>query len=365
MSPSSRKRGGIDLGTLGALPTMDAVQTDAAPMPAASEVPVAATAHGKRESMQAEIERLRGVEREFGALRDSADMIHELPLAQIRPSPFLNRSERYFASARFAEIRDSIRAHGLQIPIRVRPLAGGADGQAAYELIYGASRLRAHTELGLETIRAIVEPLDDADALRLMEVENRDRQDLSAHERAQFYARMLTAGFGGNRQTMQAALKRTNAWISLQLTIAAIPPALFETWPALADAPARQLVELGRLTAVRRDRLAGLLAQRPVLPDEPGALVQRLLALLARDAVPMRAAERTEPRRYTTHHGKTVASLHATARGVHLRFANDESGFAEYLYAQLEAMHRDYLAGQTEAGQTGAAQAGAPDADGG
>ena len=350
MSPSSRKRGGIDLGMLGTLPTMEAVQSGTAPMPAASEVPVAATAHGKRESMQAEIERLRSVEHELGTLRDSADLIHELPVTRIRPSPFLNRSERYFASARFAEIRDSIHEHGLQIPVRVRPLADNADGQPIYELVYGASRLRAHIDLGLKTIRAIIEPLTDADALRLMEVENRDRQDLSAHERAQFYARMLAGSFGGDRQAMQATLKRTNAWISQQLTIAAIPPALFETWPVLADAPARQLVELGRLAAAQRSRLAALLAQPPVLPDEAGELVQKLIALLTRDAIPTSPVERNEPRRYTTHQGKTVASLHATSRGLHLRFAQDESGFAEYLYAQLETMHRGYLAGQSGSG---------------
>lgn len=347
MSPSSRKRGGIDLGTLGELPTMAAAQAEAPTLPPTSEVPVAATAHGKRESMQAEIERLRGVERELATLRDSTEVIHELPVTQIRPSPFLNRSERYFASARFAEIRDSIREHGLQIPVRVRPVADGTDGQPAYELIYGASRLRAHTDLGLPAIRAIIEPLADADALRLMEVENRDRQDLSALERAQFYARMLAGSFGGDRQAMQVALKRSNAWISLQLTIASMPPAVFETWPALAEAPSRQLVELGRLAATRRERLASLLAQPPVLPEEAGALVQKLLGLLERDASATPGAERVPARRYTTHQGKTVASLHATARGVHLSFASDEGGFAEYLYARLEALHRDYLADPT------------------
>lgn len=108
----------------------------------------------------------------------------KLPLSEIRPNPFQPR--RVFDPAGLEELRDSIRSHGLLQPVVVRK------AEAGYQLVSGERRWRASRLAGLTEIPAIVRPdVDDDAMLELALVENVQRRDLNAIERARAFKEMM------------------------------------------------------------------------------------------------------------------------------------------------------------------------------
>ena len=109
---------------------------------------------------------------------------NELSLSEIRPNPFQPR--RVFDPVGLEELRDSIRNHGLLQPVVVRKAENG------YQLISGERRWRASRLAGLPTIAAIVrKEVSDNDMLELALVENVQRRDLNAIERARAFKDMM------------------------------------------------------------------------------------------------------------------------------------------------------------------------------
>ena len=72
---------------------------------------------------------------------------------------------------KFREIVDSIGKVGLKQPIKVSR-AKGADGEIAYNLVYGQGRLEAFVALGQKEIPTIVTDLSEDDSLLMSLVEN-------------------------------------------------------------------------------------------------------------------------------------------------------------------------------------------------
>ena len=109
----------------------------------------------------------------------------EIPLIEIQPNP--NQPRVTFAAEGLQELRDSIRQHGVLQPVVLRKAEDG------YELIAGERRCRASKLAGLTTIPAIVrEDVTDQVMLELALVENVQRRDLNALEKAQGYKNMMT-----------------------------------------------------------------------------------------------------------------------------------------------------------------------------
>jgi len=75
----------------------------------------------------------------------------------------------------------SIKKQGQEVPIKVRPNGKG------YEIIYGHRRTEASRRAGLKTMIAIVDDVDDTEALRKQVVENEYRERVSDIERARGY----------------------------------------------------------------------------------------------------------------------------------------------------------------------------------
>jgi ParB family chromosome partitioning protein len=79
---------------------------------------------------------------------------------------------------------ESIRREGLMQPVIVRPARPGAPGAAPYELVAGERRWRAAQRAGLTRIPAVIRALDDEHAAQWALVENLQREDLNAMDRA-------------------------------------------------------------------------------------------------------------------------------------------------------------------------------------
>ena len=83
------------------------------------------------------------------------------------------------------ELAQSIREQGMIVPIKVRPV--GSD----YEIVYGHRRVEAARRAGLEEIPAIVEGVEDTDALIQALIENTQREDMSVLDKARAFRSLL------------------------------------------------------------------------------------------------------------------------------------------------------------------------------
>ncbi|MDB5353001.1 MAG: ParB-like partition protein [Planctomycetota bacterium] len=127
---------------------------------------------------------------------DSADLLH-IAVDQIDPNPFQPRRE--FDPAELAALADSLRQHGMLQPVLVR-----THGER-YQLIAGERRLRAAVEARLHDIPARVMELDDQRISELAMVENLQREDLNALDKATAFRGYLDA-YGGTQEELAGRL---------------------------------------------------------------------------------------------------------------------------------------------------------------
>ena len=118
-----------------------------------------------------------------GSAAGASDEVHQLELTSILRNP--NQPRQEFPEQDLRELADSIRVNGLLQPILVRKKG------SSFELVAGERRLRAAQMAGLERIPALVRDLTpEASAVAAL-VENIQRSDLNAIEKAGAFRRLL------------------------------------------------------------------------------------------------------------------------------------------------------------------------------
>lgn len=112
---------------------------------------------------------------------------------KIKPNPFQPRRE--FEEAKLKDLSDSIRQYGVLQPLvlsRVEREKDDGGIATEYELIAGERRLRASKLAGLREVPAIIRVGDDnMMKLELAIIENLQREDLNAVERARAFQRLV------------------------------------------------------------------------------------------------------------------------------------------------------------------------------
>ncbi len=106
-----------------------------------------------------------------------------LDLAMIDRNPYQPRQQ--FDEAEIADLCDSIRAHGFLQPIVVRPLFG------RFQIIAGERRYRAAQLAAWQQVPVLVREANDRQMAELAIVENVQRKDLNALEKAASFQRYL------------------------------------------------------------------------------------------------------------------------------------------------------------------------------
>lgn len=96
-----------------------------------------------------------------------------------------------FTDADVVALAESIKAHGQQVPIMVRPVL---DKPGHYRIVYGRRRLRALRSLGIPA-KALVRSLSDEEAILAQGQENTQRLDPSFIEKALFAAELAKEGY--------------------------------------------------------------------------------------------------------------------------------------------------------------------------
>lgn len=141
---------------------------------------------------------------------------HQLPITNIAVV-LANRDSMTEES--LSELAESIRQHGVQEPILVRP--GKETGQ--YELIAGERRLRASLLAGRREIPAIVKHVSRSEARALQATENIHRLNLTAMEEAkQLQAAMDDVKAEGVKKPLEHVAKmrsKSISWVSERLQL--------------------------------------------------------------------------------------------------------------------------------------------------
>lgn len=170
------------------LASEEAQVADAAPAPESS-------GHVASPSHEGADEPTEGGERGQDAAQQVSPAIQMLDPATIQPNRHQPRQS--FDESALAALADSIRTAGMMQPIVVRPGVGPRGGEVgrSFELIAGERRWRAAQRLGLTRIPAVIRDVDEETAAEWSLIENIQREDLNAIERAEAFER-LASSFG-------------------------------------------------------------------------------------------------------------------------------------------------------------------------
>ncbi|MFM9057782.1 MAG: ParB/RepB/Spo0J family partition protein [Planctomycetaceae bacterium] len=162
----------------------------------------------------------------------------ELAVAVVDPNPWQPRT--VVADADLAELADSLREHGLVQPIVVR-----ARGDR-YQLIAGQRRLAAARTLGWEKVPARVLDVDDRQMSEIAIVENLQRRDLDALEKAASFRQYL-ATWHCTQDELAKRLSIDRSHVANLIRLLDLPAAVQEKLRAgaLSMGHARALLPLG------------------------------------------------------------------------------------------------------------------------
>ena len=162
----------------------------------------------------------------------------DLAVALIDPNPWQPRSE--LGDADLAELTDSLREHGLVQPIVVR-----ARGDR-YQLIAGQRRLAAARRLGWTSVPARVLEVEDRQMAEIAIVENLQRRDLDALEKAASFKQYL-ATWGCTQEELAKRLSIDRSHVANLIRLLDLPAKVQERLRGgkLSMGHARALLPLG------------------------------------------------------------------------------------------------------------------------
>jgi ParB family transcriptional regulator, chromosome partitioning protein len=245
-------------------------------------------------------------------------------IEEVYPGPEQPRHK--FEETALAELADSIRVHGVIVPLVVRPRPEGG-----YYLIAGERRWRASQRAGLHEVPVVVQEVDSQVAFERALVENLQRADLGAIEEATAYQRLVDE-FGLTQDQIAERIGKDRSSVSNAIRLLKLPPAV------------RQMVEDARLQMGHARALLGL-EDAAAIERAARTVVDKGLSVRATEALVKqgRAPEKAKPRK-TTEKSASVKDLEerlTKAVGGPVTITEDEPGKAGRI--QIRYMNLDHL----------------------
>ncbi len=143
---------------------------------------------------------------------------------KVKPNPYQPR--RDFDEARLQDLADSIKQYGVLQPLTVSRVEVEKDGGGIvteYELIAGERRLRASKLAGVSQVPVIIRTGDTAIMkLELAIIENLQREDLNAVDRARAFLKLVTE-FKFTHNEIAKKMGRSREYVSNSLRILSLP----------------------------------------------------------------------------------------------------------------------------------------------
>lgn len=184
---------------------------------------VAEAGHRLAEGLREENQRLK-------AERANALLVLQLDPKRVRATKFINRDERSFleSDAKFISLKESLRAHGQDTPIRVRPVAD--DPAVDYEVVFGHRRHRAclaldaETEGGFQVLALLDSTVSEArDLVLKMFRENEDREEQCAYDKGRSFRQWLSEGLFADQGELARTIGVSDSTVTKYLQIADLP----------------------------------------------------------------------------------------------------------------------------------------------
>jgi ParB family transcriptional regulator, chromosome partitioning protein len=248
-------------------------------------------------------------------------------IEELHPSP--EQPRRKFDDAKLGELAESMKAHGVIVPLVVRPRPDGG-----YYLIAGERRWRAAQRAGLHDVPVVVQDVAQGVALERALVENLQRADLGPLEEAAAYHRLVDE-FGLTQDAIAERIGKDRSTIANSIRLLRLPPAV------------RQLVEDERLSMGHARALLAL-DEPAVIERAARQVVDRQLSVRATEALVKKAKqpEDTTPPAPTGRAAKTPAVRDLEDRltralGGPVVITEDEPGKAGKL--EIRYMNLDHL----------------------
>ncbi|MEZ5593332.1 MAG: ParB/RepB/Spo0J family partition protein [Gammaproteobacteria bacterium] len=144
-------------------------------------------------------------------------MVHNIELEHLHPGPYQPRHT--FQPESLETLAASLRSQGVVQPLVVRKRSGAADG---YEIVAGERRWRAAKLAGLAAVPCIIREMDDAQAALIALIENTQREDLTAVEKAQGYQSLLK-DFGLQQKDISRIFGQSKTVVSQTLSLLKLP----------------------------------------------------------------------------------------------------------------------------------------------
>lgn len=161
-----------------------------------------------------------------------------LGVHDVYDNPFQPRRE--FSESEITALSESLKEHDMLQPILVRKMSGG------YQLIAGERRLRAARQAGWTHVPARVKEADDRLVAELAIVENLQRQDLNAIEKAMSFQRYIEQ-HGCTQDDLAKRIKVDRATIANMMRLLELPEEVKNALTAkrITAGHARALLPLG------------------------------------------------------------------------------------------------------------------------
>jgi ParB family transcriptional regulator, chromosome partitioning protein len=138
-----------------------------------------------------------------------------------------DRLEEYISEETCKAEIESFNKHGQLIPALGRRLT--RDEHYEVELICGARRLFI-AKYTRKPLRVEICDLSDKEAIVAMDMENRQRQDVSPYERGLSYARWLRAGYFESQDELAQSLSVSASQVSRLLKLARLPAVIVDAF---------------------------------------------------------------------------------------------------------------------------------------
>jgi len=167
-----------------------------------------------------------------------SDGLQQIHVYEIENNPFQPR--RDFDDAAIAELSDSLKQHGM-----IQPLVVRRTGER-YQLIAGERRLRAAIKAGWQQVPAQVREADDRQMCEVAIVENLQRKDLNALEKALSFQQYLER-YRVTQEELAGRLKIDRSTIANLIRLLELPEAIQQSirTGGLSQGHARALLPLG------------------------------------------------------------------------------------------------------------------------
>lgn len=148
-----------------------------------------------------------------------AQQLQMVPVESIRTNP--SQPRKVFDEAAIEGLSRSLKDRGALQPIVVRRSGSG------FELVAGERRLRAARKAGLNEMPAVIRAVGDAEMLELALIENIQRADLGAVERARAY-KALADRNGLTHEQIAEKMGEDRATVTNYLRLLSLAPAVLE-----------------------------------------------------------------------------------------------------------------------------------------